>query len=178
VPETRKQRTVPNESACVKISTRSQVYTDPNATPSNSFGRYLPIEKANEQIRDALSNHENTRSLQVIGVGATKTGYIVRFRDEHSAKIAREDTQWLSRLGNDTKVVTPRFGVVVHRVPVDLIDDKEGKEKSIQRIAEENELALKGSKCMISHGLKAKKSRGADRQRSGFGWTPQRQQNG
>jgi hypothetical protein len=53
----------------------------------------------------------------VAGVGTTKTGYVIRFKDHQSAETARTNTEWLEELGNGTKLVRPRHGVVVHRVP-------------------------------------------------------------
>lgn len=72
------------------------------------------------------------------------TGYVIRFRDAQSAEMARNDTTWLGELGNETKLVKPRFGIVVHRVPTeDFTLDREKKE-GIEKIMEENDLAEKG----------------------------------
>lgn len=79
-------------------------------------------------------------------MGTTKTGYIVRFPDEQSAKLARDNPEWLDGLGEGTKLVKPRFGVVFHRTPTEAVMADEDKEDSIKKIMEENYLASKGFK--------------------------------
>jgi ribosomal protein S10 len=144
------------ESACVRISTREQTPQESETIEAHTFRRYMRTETANEKISKALRDSEKTKDIQIAGVATTKTGYIVRFRDEQSAKIARNDSKWLKELGNDTKLVTPRFGVVVHRVPTQQVDDKEGKGQSIDRITEENDLAVKGFQVRDIAWLKSK----------------------
>jgi FtsZ-binding cell division protein ZapB len=134
------------ELNCVRISTARP--TDEidfeNDNDNNRFTRFLPTDAANNHIRTALSNAEPTKDVQVAGVGTTKTGYVIRFRDAQSAEKARNNTSWLEELGNETKLVKPRFGVVVHRVPTeDFALDREKKE-GIEKIMEENDLAEKG----------------------------------
>ena len=59
------------------------------------------------------------KDIQVVGVGTSKTGYMIRSRDQESAETARANTEWLGELGNGTKPVKPRFGVEVHRTPTE-----------------------------------------------------------
>ena len=83
---------------CVRISTQRS-FVDPRDNESNepnTFGRYLPTDTANIQIRTALSNAPSTHDAQVAGVGTTKTGYVIRFKDTESAEAARNRTEWLN----------------------------------------------------------------------------------
>jgi hypothetical protein len=102
---------------CVRISTQRS-FVDPADnynSNGNTFGRYLPTDAANAHIRTALLNCPSTQDSQVAGIGTTKTGYVVRFKDPESTEAARTNAEWLNDLGNNTKLVKPRFGVVVHR---------------------------------------------------------------
>jgi len=90
---------------------------------------YLDTKEANERIRAALGKVEATKETQVAGVGTTKTEYIVRFKDQRSAEAARDNSEWLQELGNETKLVRPRFGVVVHRFLTASIKLPEQKEQ-------------------------------------------------
>ncbi|KIW36021.1 uncharacterized protein PV06_11676 [Exophiala oligosperma] len=131
------------ERNCLRISTQPP---PPNADPGNpTFTRYLPIEAANSYIRDALSNTDSTKEVKIAGVGTTKTGYVIRFRDEHSWTTAETNTGWLEKLGNDTKLAKPRFGVVVHRFPTEGISLPENKQEVIHRIMEENEMQARNT---------------------------------
>lgn len=110
----------------------------------NNFGRYLPTETANTHIRTALLSTPSTQDAQVAGVGTTKTGYVIRFKDPESAEAARNNSEWLNELGNNTKLVKPRFGVVVHRTPTDDFDLENANAQAIEKIMEENELTGRG----------------------------------
>jgi hypothetical protein len=138
----RVQRESNRENACVRISTAPQAIAETDHDEDHTFRRFLSSEKASEQIREALNHEEATQEVQVAGIGPTKTGYIVRFRDEDSAKVARENTQWLTKLGNNTKLVKQRFGVVVHRTPTAQVNFDD-KEQAIGKLTEENELAAR-----------------------------------
>jgi hypothetical protein len=72
--------------------------------------------------------------VQVSGIGTTKTGYIIGFRDAQSDEAARNDTEWLEELGNDTKVMKPRFGVVVHRVLTEDFDLEGNKKQVVEKM--------------------------------------------
>ena len=123
------------EPNCVRISTQPKPTNDEDT--ETGFTRYLPTDSANTYIRDALLNADTTKDVQVAGVGTTKTGYVIRFKDHQSAETARTNTEWLEELGNGTKLVRPRFGVVVHRVPtVDFSlpgNEKDGIQKIMDR---------------------------------------------
>ena len=81
-----------------------------------------------------------TQDAQVAGVGTTKTGYVIRFKDLESAEVARNNTEWLNELGNSTKLVKPRFGVVVHRTPTEDLDLENANAQAIEKIMEDNDL--------------------------------------
>ncbi|CRL28128.1 Zinc finger, CCHC-type [Penicillium camemberti] len=127
----------------VRISTqRSSVDPRDNENrEGNSFGRYLSTASANTYIRSALLSAPPTQDAQVAGIGTTKTGYLVRFKDPGSADIARNNTEWLNELGNNTKLIKPRFGIVVHRTPTENFDLENTNSQAIQTIIEENDLA-------------------------------------
>ncbi|KAJ6095197.1 hypothetical protein N7467_002710 [Penicillium canescens] len=97
------------EQNCVRISTQRTFVDlrDNINNDGNTFGRYLPIEAANT-------------------IGTTKTGYIIRFKNTESANVARNNTEWLYNLGNNTKLVKPRFSVVIHRTPTEEFDLETG----------------------------------------------------
>ncbi|EED11754.1 hypothetical protein TSTA_109330 [Talaromyces stipitatus ATCC 10500] len=97
----------------------------------------------------ALSTTKPTKDVQVAGVGTTKTGYVIRFRDAQLAEIAQNNTAWLEELGNETKLVKPQFK--------DFDLDKEKKE-GIEKIMEENDLAEKGFEIKDIAWLKKKDS--------------------
>ena len=78
------------------------------------------------------------------GIGTTKRVYLIRFKDSGSAEAARNNTEWLNELGNNTKLVKPRFGIVVHRTPTENFDLENANSQAIQTIMEENDLAEQG----------------------------------
>lgn len=84
------------------------------------------------------------KDVQVAGVGTTKTGYVIRFKDQQSTDTARANPEWLEILGNGTKLVKPRYGVVVHRVPTVGFSIPENQKVGIRKIMEENDLAARG----------------------------------
>jgi hypothetical protein len=146
------------ERNCVRISTQRSLVDlrDNNNTDGNTFCRYLPTEAANTHIRTALLNTPSTQDAQVAGIGTTKTGYIIRFKDTESAEVARNNTEWLSELGNNTKLVKPRFGVVVHRTPTEDFDLENATTPAIEKIMEENDLAERGFRIEELAWLKRK----------------------
>ncbi|KAL3255919.1 hypothetical protein ABHI18_007953 [Aspergillus niger] len=117
-------RTVPHprkEPNCVRISTAAILDED---VDNARFSRALPTEAANTHIRTALLNAETTKEVQVAGIVET----------------ARNSTEWLEELGNNTKVVKPRFGIVVHRVPTEDFELEGNKKQGIKKIMAENDL--------------------------------------
>jgi hypothetical protein len=80
----------------------------------------------------------------VAGIGTTKTGYIIRFQDHESAEAARNNTEWLNELGNSTKLVKPRFGVVVHHTPTNEFELETANDQAVKKIIEENNLVEHG----------------------------------
>ncbi|OJJ29547.1 hypothetical protein ASPWEDRAFT_144302, partial [Aspergillus wentii DTO 134E9] len=134
------------EANCVRISTQ-RTFVDPRDNENadgNTFARYLSTEAAFTHIHTALTKAVTTQDAQVAGVGTTKTGYIVRFKDPESAEIARSNTEWLEDLGNNTKLVKPRFGVVVHRTPTEDLNLETDYNQVIEKITEQNDLAEQG----------------------------------
>lgn len=131
---------------CIRISTQRS-FVDPrdnDRNDGNTFGRYLPTEAANTHIRTALLNTPPTQDAQVAGVGTTKTGYVIRFKDQASTKAARSNLEWLNELGNNTRLVKPRFGIVVHRTPTEDFDLENANAQAIEKVTEENELTERG----------------------------------
>ena len=128
---------------CVRISTQ-QPPTDAPEGSENGFSRYMPIPAANNRIRTALLNAPSTQDVQVAGIGTTKTGYVIRFKDSTSAETARTNDEWLRELGNETKLVKPRFGAVIHHVPTGGLNLERDKEGAIQKIMDENDLQERG----------------------------------
>lgn len=112
------------EQNCIRISTQRTVVDprDNDTSDGNVFGRYLPTDAVNNHIRTALQSDAVTQEAQVAGIGTIKTGYLIRFQDTESAEVARNNSGWIQRLGNNTKLVKPRFGVVVHRTPTEEFD--------------------------------------------------------
>ena len=142
-PKTR--RHTDKEKNCVRISTRQSPDDSPETENNvNAFGRYLSTPTANTHIRTALSNAASTEGAQVAGIGTTKTGYVIRFKDATSAEVARKNNEWLNELGNDTRLVIPRFGVAVHHTPTHGLDLDRDKAGVIRKITEENELERRG----------------------------------
>ena len=143
---------------CVRISTQRSSLDDQDneGHHSDSFGRYLPTKTANTHIRTALLNTPTTQDAQVAGVGTTKTGYVIRFKNPESAETARNNTDWLNELGNNTKLVKPRFGIVVHRTPTEDLDPEHAKKQTIEKIVDENELAERGFRIEDVAWLKKK----------------------
>ncbi|OQD63307.1 hypothetical protein PENANT_c468G10410, partial [Penicillium antarcticum] len=92
----------------------------------------------------ALLKTPSTQDAQVAGIGTTKTGYVIRFKNQTSAEMARNNTEWLTELGNDTRLVKPRFGVAVHHIPTFGLDLENRKTEAIEKIANENDLTDHG----------------------------------
>lgn len=89
------------EVNCLRISTQaSQQRTE---AYDNSFARYFTPARAKDHIENALRQAEATKEVKVAGVGTTTTGYVIRFKEEQSFITAEANTEWLNRLGNDTK---------------------------------------------------------------------------
>jgi len=89
------KKSIRDEMSCLRTSTARKVRDE---SDDESFKRYLPIEEANRHIRNALHQADATKEANVIGVGTTKTGHKVRFKDQESTKKARASTEWLRTL--------------------------------------------------------------------------------
>ena len=136
---TASKQSTEKEPYCLRISTNP-----PREDGGAAFTRYLSTQTANTHIREALRSSEQTKEVQVAGVGTTKTGYVVRFKDQESKIKAKSNTEWMEALGNGTKLVKPRFGVVVHRMPTEGLQSLENKKEAIGQIMEENDMTAKG----------------------------------
>ena len=117
--------------------------SDPNIDNMN-LTRYMEAPRASSLITKALKKDTSTRYVQVAGVGTTKMGYLVRFKDKGAKEAARKSKQWLEELGSGVKLVKPRFRVVVHRTPTNEVRLQEDKEWTINKIMSENDLASRG----------------------------------
>jgi hypothetical protein len=92
----------------------------------------------------------------VAEIGTIKTGYLIRFKDQMLAEAARNNTKWLNELGNDTKLVKPRFGVVVHRTSTKDFNLDNANAQAIEKITAENELVEQGYRIEEVAWLKRK----------------------
>ena len=129
------------EPHCLRISTKaSQVENDGN---EESLTRNLPVGRAIGLIREALHKTDQTKDVDVTGINTTRTGYVVRCKDEQSAQKAKTHTEWLQELGNNTKLVKPRYAVVVHRFPTEGIELPEHEDEFTRRLMEENDMPAK-----------------------------------
>jgi hypothetical protein len=57
---------------------------------------------------------------------------------------AHNNTKWLNKLGNSTKLVKPWFGVVVHRTLTKEFNLETASTQAIEKIMEENNLVESG----------------------------------
>lgn len=81
---------------------------------------------------------------------------MIRFKDSESAETACNNTEWLTELGNETRLVKPRFGVAVHHVPTQGLDLGRDKITAIQKITDENDLQERGFRIEDIAWLKKK----------------------
>lgn len=126
------------EPHCLRISTKANRTED--EVNEENLTRNLPIGKAIGLIRGALLKTDKTKDVEVTGVNTTRTGYVVRCKDEQSAATAKTHTEWLQKLGNKTKLVKPRHPVVVHRFPTDGIVLPDNEHEFIRQLMEENDM--------------------------------------
>ncbi|OJD24964.1 hypothetical protein ACJ73_03676 [Blastomyces percursus] len=87
-PPTTEHATVKNSQKdsplCIRISTASP--SDPTSNEGESLARYLPVEEVKARVMDALQKNTPAEGAKVIGVGTTKTVYIIWFQDELTQK--------------------------------------------------------------------------------------------
>ncbi|GES65494.1 reverse transcriptase [Aspergillus terreus] len=107
---------------------------DNESSDVNAFGRYLPTETANTGIRTALLNAPSTQDAQVAGIGTIKTGYVIRFKDTELADASCNNIEWLNELGNNTRPVKPRFGLVMHRTLTEDFDLENANSGAIEKL--------------------------------------------
>jgi len=89
------------EPNCLRI--RTQLRAGDTEGPNGTFTRHLLTDSAITHIRSALTNANATKEVQVAGLGTTKAGYVIRFKDLRSAETARVNTEWLGELDDGTK---------------------------------------------------------------------------
>ncbi|KXG45142.1 reverse transcriptase [Penicillium griseofulvum] len=128
------------EQNCVRISTQ-RTFVDPRDNINNDGHAFGDV---------------TTQDAQVAGIGTTKTGYIIRFKNTESANVARNNTEWLHNLGNNTKLVKPRFGIVIHRTPTEEFDLETGAAQAVDKITEDNDLTEHGFRIEELAWMKAK----------------------
>jgi hypothetical protein len=105
----------------------------------------METSKASSLVAEALKKDTTTQNVQVAGIGTTRAGYLVRFKDKEAKETACKNEKWLKELGNGVKIAKPLFGVVVHRAPTNEVPTPGGqKEESIAKITQENDLSSKG----------------------------------
>lgn len=131
------------EPHCLRISTKATRTGD--EVNEENLARNLPIGRAIGLIRGALLKTDKTKDVEVTGVNTTRTGYVVRCKDAQSAATAKAHTEWLQELGNNTKLVKPRFPVVVHRFPTDGIMLPDNEHEFIHQLMEENEMQARNA---------------------------------
>ncbi|OJD23632.1 hypothetical protein ACJ73_05010 [Blastomyces percursus] len=119
---------------CVRISAAQA--SDP-MDYGGSLTRYLPVEEVKARVTDALQKNMPTKGVETIGIGTTKTGYIIRFRDKTSKDTASVNEGWGGSGTWETKQSW---------LDPDL------------KITEENELAQKGYKVEEIAWLKKRES--------------------
>jgi hypothetical protein len=130
-----------NSLRVIKIST-----APPQADqdmPDDQLKKDMPQDTAAKHISDALSSCDSTKDVEVLGVGTTKTGYLIRFRTDKGKETAEKNTEWVEKLGDNTKITRPRYGVVVHLTPTEEVQI-DAKDRSIEKISEENDLTQLG----------------------------------
>lgn len=69
---------------------------------------------------------------------------MTQFKKQESAEAARNNTEWLTELGNDTRLVKTRFGVAVHHIPASGLDLERRKIEAIEKGTTENDLTDRG----------------------------------
>lgn len=139
-PQPNRQRPVKDQN-CIRTSTQRS-FVDPRNNDHNDgspFGRYLPTETANTHIRTASLSTPPTQNAQVAGVGTTKTGYVICFKDQESTNAARSNPEWLNELDNNTRLVRD-FDIVVYRTPTEDFDLEKANPQATEKSMEENEL--------------------------------------
>jgi hypothetical protein len=65
---------------------------------------------------------------------------VIRFKDQQSTDVARENSEWLEAPGNSTKLVN----VIVNHISTEKFSVPDNQKDSIRRIMEENDLITKG----------------------------------
>ncbi|KIW35879.1 uncharacterized protein PV06_11800 [Exophiala oligosperma] len=142
------------EPQCLRICTKANRTED--EVNGDTLTRNLPIGRAIGLIRQALLKTDKTKEVEVVGVNTTRTGYVVRCKDEQAAATAKAHTEWLQELGNNTKLVKPRYPVVIHRFPTDGIVLPDNEHEFIRQLMEENEMQAKNAQIDEATWLIAK----------------------
>ncbi|KAJ5589289.1 hypothetical protein N7537_011967 [Penicillium hordei] len=77
-------------------------------------------------LTNTSARHYGTTQDTRHGIGTAETGYVIRFKNTESAEAAR----------NNTKLVKPRFGVVVHWNPTQEFDLEVGLSSHLSPLLE------------------------------------------
>ncbi|OAT13730.1 hypothetical protein BDBG_17906 [Blastomyces gilchristii SLH14081] len=140
-PSKPKNRDQKDALLCIRIST--VITPTPSDKTEDSLTRYLPAEEVKNRVVKALRKNKPTEAAEI---------------DEALKEAANKNSEWLRDLGDQTKVVRPQFGIVVHRTPTREINLTDDKARSITKITEENELTDKGFKIVNIAWLKRRDS--------------------
>ncbi|KAI7972211.1 hypothetical protein EIK77_003635 [Talaromyces pinophilus] len=93
--------------------------------------------RVSTQEREADNdNHNNTNTFKKNLPPKVATAQIQK---------ALSNTEWLVELENNTKLVGPRFGVVVHQTPTEDLLSLHDDEARINKVMEENDIESQGS---------------------------------
>lgn len=111
----------------------------------DTLTRNLSIGRAIGLIRQALLKIDKITEVEVVEVNTTRTGYVVRCKDEQVVATTKTYTEWLLELGNNTKLVKPRYPVVIYRFPIDGIVLPDNEHEFIRQLMEENEIQAKNA---------------------------------
>ncbi|KIV98685.1 uncharacterized protein PV09_09541 [Verruconis gallopava] len=64
-----------------------------NAGTKEKFTRYMDVKEATNWITRALQKHETTKETEIAGVGVTKFGYVICFKNEKLKEIASKHNE-------------------------------------------------------------------------------------
>lgn len=73
-----------------------------------------------------------------------KIGYVARFKGPGLAKVGCNNTEWLNELGNNTKLVKLRYGIIVYHTLTDDFDLENANIETIEKIMEEHDVVEQG----------------------------------
>lgn len=69
----------------------------------------METSKVSSLVAEALKKCTTTQNVQVAGIGTTRAGYLIRFKDKEAKETACKNEKWFKELGNGVKIAKPRF---------------------------------------------------------------------